>query len=73
VSTMAFQELILFVYQGECDRELQRALNMERLDAVSDIRGRRSDVDEALSQIVVRTARQTLFKRLLILPPSGHA
>ncbi len=73
MSTMAFQELILFVYQGECDRELQRALNMERLDAVSDIRGRRSDVDEALSQIVVRTARQTLFKRLLILPPNGHA
>lgn len=56
VSTLAFQELILFIYQGECDRELQRALNMERMEAVSDIRGRRSDADEALSQIVVSVA-----------------
>ena len=54
VSSTAFQELILFIYQGDCDRELQRALNLERLDAVADIRTRRTSIDEALSQIVVR-------------------
>lgn len=54
VSSTAFQELILFIYQGDCDRELQRALNLERLDAVTDIRTRRTSIDEALSQIVAR-------------------
>ncbi|KAK9846385.1 hypothetical protein WJX81_002720 [Elliptochloris bilobata] len=51
---MAFQELLLFIYQGDCDRELQRALNLERLEAVADIRTRRTSIDEALSQIVAR-------------------
>ena len=56
VSSTAFQELILFIYQGDCDREMQRALNLERLDAVADIRTRRSSIDEALTQIVVRAS-----------------
>lgn len=65
VSSTAFQELILFIYQGDCDRELQRALNLERLDAVADIRTRRTSIDEALSQIVVRATAWTW-------PPSSH-
>lgn len=50
-SPLTFQELVLFIFQQEFDKQLQRALNYEDYDQASDVRHRRQTIDEALEKL----------------------
>ena len=50
-SPLVNREIVLFLFQLEMDSQLQRALTYEDFELVKDLRKRRSQVDEALSEL----------------------